>query len=118
MYEKIEAPTVDQGDLRARFFHCSTFTPLINSHNRNSSSPKPVNKMIFKLSTNIAHCPFSFHRFQNRDDLALAVFALPHSGLSASHSPGNLSFQWIEFRGGLHFYGFRTRSLDQEPANN
>src|SRR5215208_1999829 len=39
----------DQADARARFFHCSTLTPLINSHKRNISSPKPVNRIIFML---------------------------------------------------------------------
>jgi len=31
-----------QTDSRARFFHCSTFTPLINSHKGNNSSAQDV----------------------------------------------------------------------------
>ena len=32
-----------QADSRARFSHCSTFTPLIKSHKGNNTSPQNVN---------------------------------------------------------------------------
>ena len=35
-----------QADSRARFFHCSTFTPLIQSHKGKTNSQKPVNALI------------------------------------------------------------------------
>jgi hypothetical protein len=38
------------------------------------------------LATDVPDGPSCFHRFQDRDDLMFAEFALPHRGLLASYS--------------------------------
>jgi NAD(P)-dependent dehydrogenase (short-subunit alcohol dehydrogenase family) len=51
------------------------------------------------LATNVSHRSSRFHGFQDRDDGVFAEFALSHSGLLTSYSPGNLYFSMARFLG-------------------
>src|SRR5215217_4254943 len=53
----------------------------------------------FVFATNVSDGLARLDGFQNGDDLRLAEFALSHSGLLASYSPGNLYFSMARFLG-------------------
>src|SRR5215212_2576837 len=57
----------------------------------------------FVFATNVSDGLARLDGFQDGDDLGLAEFALSHSGLLASYSPGNLYFSMARFLGRVTF---------------
>jgi hypothetical protein len=51
----------------------------------------------FVFGTNVSDSLTRLDRFQDGNDLMLVEFALSHSGLLASYSPGNLYFSMARF---------------------